>query len=615
MSKILHKKIYILFNMMLRIGFRLLLITLILSSCSLSTEAAINPINISEAFGDSIPRINLREMIQECPGFISYPGYEGIIWLKQRTYQIDMSGSKSITTAWVILGRSEIEKEWLNWVIQIPKGGDAQIFEASLYDPGSLMQIVKFEPQRAEDEWRVNIQYVPEEFIFVLTYRQTYAQSLVIHDMLWLNESLPIWEQTILVNVETGRDFEYVTNSRTEPSVTSSRNHDVYKWMFVNQTPTLSRSLRTDSRLWLAFGNRQPLSNFIKSLENYAKMPVPTAPSNVETWLKKGDFESFFNWLQTQETDNSISRIRDRIPEKAPWSNWEKSIIASSWINRFSSGSCRLFWRLAVDPSQNNFANESIILGPAFELKRKNETFFYEIGQSYASGLTSLSLIGETLYAPTDGSRLEKRVIPPRKASDNRLSIIWNLNVAEDNNITGSISLIIRNSWKDFLMSDMKIIDIMREIAGRTAFLEDITTKNIKGGIEISAPLRPGKLILGASGTNAIISLNPIQPNWLRDMGMALTPYSLKFPLSIEANYKINLPGNVRDVLPPQQIDRDGGNIKYMEKYEYFKRRGRLEVTVRLTLTNPRIDSSMEQELAFALGRFGTQRSIPLRMR
>jgi hypothetical protein len=433
--------------------------------------------------------------------------------------------------------------------------------------------------------------------------------------MLWLNESLPIWEQTIIVNVDTGRDFEYVTNANEEPLITRNVNHDVYRWMLVNQTPTLSRSLRTDSRLWLAFGNRQPLSNLIKQLDNYAKMPVPTYPSNVQAWLKKGDFAALFNWLNEQEINNSTERIRDKIPEKAPWSKWEKAIIASSWINHFNNDSCRLFWRLAVDPSQNSFANESIILGPAIELKRRNETFFYEIGQSYDPGITSLSLIGETLYSPSEGSRLEKRIIPPRKASDNRLSIIWNLDIAEDNTITGSISLVIRNSWKDFLLSDTKISDIMRDIMGRATFGGNIETKNVRGGIEINAPLRPGKIILGTSGANAIIPLNPLQPNWLRDLGMAMTPYSIKFPLSIEANYRISLPANVRDVLPPQQIDRDGGNIKFFEKYEYFTRRKRLDVTVRLTLSNPRIDQSMEQDLAFALGRFGSQRSIPLRMK
>jgi hypothetical protein len=68
-------------------------------------------------------------------------------------------------------------------------------------------------------------------------------------------------------------------------------------------------------------------------------------------------------------------------------------------------------------------------------------------------------------------------------------------------------------------------------------------------------------------------------------------------------------------VLPPTPIDRDGGKIKYLEKYEYFKRKKRLEVIVRLTLPNSRIDQGMEQEIAFAIGRFGQQRSIPIKIK
>ena len=597
--------------------FRLILISLVIAVFPITcAEAAeFEPINIMEAFSDSAPKIDLMEMVQECPHFVSYPGYDGIIWLKQHTYQIDANGLMSVTTVWVILGKSEIESKWLNWKIQIPKGGDAEIYEASLYDPGSLTQIDKIDPQRKGNEWRINFQYVPDEFIIVLSYRQSYAHSIFIQGMLLLNESLPIWEHSIIANVESGRDFEYETNANIEPRMYSDEGIDIYKWMLVNQTPSISHSLRTDSRIWLAFGNRQPLSNFVKLLEKYEKTPVAAPPSNVEAWLKKGNFQSFFNWLQEQEIDDSIDRIRDEIPEKAPWSKWEKSIIACSWINRYLSGSCRLFWKLAIDPLQYNFANELIVLSPVMELKRKNDMFFYEIGQSYEQSLTSLSLIGETLYSPIEGSNLEKRTIPPRGAASNRLSVIWNLNVAEDDTITGSVNIIMRNSWKDFLLSEKNENDILREIAGKAAMENDIKTKKIKDGIEINAQLRPSKTILGTTKTNAIIPLNPPKPDWLRDIAMGMTPYSIKFPLIIEMNYKISFPAKVIDILPPTPVDRDGGKIKYLEKYEYFRRSKRLDATFRLTLSNARIDESMEQDIAFAIGRFGSQRSIPFRMK
>ena len=599
------------------VRFRLLLVLLITVTFFLQTsEAAVNrPIDISGTFHNTVPQINLEQMIQECPNFISYPGYDGVIWLKQHTYQIDTSGSMSVTTVWVILGKRDLEKKWLEWNIQIPKEGDAHIFEAALYDPGSLMQIKSIRPQREENEWNIDFGVVPEEFIMVLSYRQVYARNLAIQGMLWLNESLPVWENSVIAKVEGGREFEYVTNADIEPRITSDGDFDIYRWMVVNQKPALPRSLKADSRTWLAFGNKQPLSSFKKLLENYAKMPVPTPPSNAESWLKRGDFLSFFNWLNDQEINDSML-LRDEIPEKAPWSRLEKSIIASSWINRFNSGTCQLFWRLAVDPSQSGFANESIILGAAIEMRIRNDIFFYEIGQLYEPGATSLSLIGEALYAPVEGDRLDKRFIPSRGASDNRLSVIWDISVAEDNTTTGSISLIIRNLWKYFLLSDMSADEILTEITGRAAAETDIKTNRIKGGaVEISAPLKPGKIIIGTSGGNAIIPLNPPQPYWLRELAAAITPYSIKFPMSIEANYKISLPANVRNVLIPQQIDRDVGTIKYSEKYEYFRRRSRLDVTVRLTLSNIKMDEDMERDIAFALGRFGSQRSIPLRMR
>ena len=599
----------------MQVRFSLLILLITTAFFSVSSEAGvIKPIDISEAFSKEAPKIDLMEMVQECPNFISYPRYDGIIWLKQHTYQIDISGSMSVTTVWVILGKSEIEKKWLEWSIPIPKDGDTLIFEASLYDPGSLSQIERINPQRGNNEWHVEFLFVPEEFIMVLSYRQTYVNSLVIQDMLWLNESLPIWEQLITAKVEAGRDFEYVTNAELEPTITRDGNFDMYKWMLVNQLPSPQRSLRTDSKTWLAFGNRQPLLSFIKLLASYEKMLPPDPPSNVETWLKNGDLASFFNWLQNQETDG-LKKVRDKIPEKAPWSNLEKSIIASSWINRYKSVSCRLFWKLAVDPSQNGFANESIVLGLAIEMKKNNEVFFYEIGQPYEQGITSLSLVGEALYAPVEGDRFEKRVITSRGAADNRLSIIWNLDVAEDNTITGSVNLVIRNSWKDFLLSDTDINGILPEVIGNAVSGKDIKTEVIKGRIEINAPLRQGKVILDTSRTNAIIPLNPPQPAWFRDLSAAMTPYSIKFPFSIEANYIINFPATLKDVLLPPQVDRDRGKIKYSEKYEYSKRKKRMVVTILLTFSNTKLDQDMGQDIDFALGRFGTQRSIPVRMK
>ena len=569
----------------------------------------------TEAVAIVRPEINLRTIVRESPGFINYPGHNGIIWLKQHSYQIDTSGAMSVITTWVILGKSGLERKWLEWNIPIPRGGDAQIFEAALYDPVSVTQIDRISPQRKENEWHVNFQPAQEEFIIVLSYRQTYARNLIIQDMLWLSEDLPIWEHLIIAMVETGRDFEYVTNTNMEPRITREGNFDVYRWMIVNQRPSMQRSLRTDSRPWLAFGNRQQLSNFVRLLARYERIPIPAPPSNVEAWLKRGDFSSFFNWLQDQEANNSIN-IRDEIPERAPWSNWEKTILASSWINRFNSDTCRLFWRLAIDPSQYGFANESIILGPVIEIKGRRGIFFYEIGQLYEPGTTSISLAGEELYAPlAEENRLERRVVPQKAASDNRLSVIWNLNIEEDNSITGSVSLIIRHSWRDFLLYGADINDVLTEIIGRAAVMEGIQMSNVREGIEISAPLRPGRMTLDASGTNAIIQLNPVQPLWLRDLDATLVPYTIKFPMSIEVIYRINLPSNVRDILPPPQVDRDEGTIRYSERYEYFRRSGRLDVTVRLTFSSTRIIEGMEHEVAFALGRFGMQRLIPLRMR
>lgn len=231
-------------------GFIKFVLSIFLLSCC-GADAAVIPIDLNAG----IPKVDLNALVQECPNFASYPGYNGVVWQKNLSYQLDMSGSMSVTSVWVILGRTGLSKKWLDWEIAIPKNGSAKVLQSAVFDPGSLSEVQKASPQDDGKMIKVNFAPSQEEFIIVLSFEQIYPRALAVQGLVWLSDSLPIWEQNVSVRVEDSKKLAYKSNIDLEPKHSFRDGFDFYEWMIVNQTPAAARSLRADSRPWLAFGN------------------------------------------------------------------------------------------------------------------------------------------------------------------------------------------------------------------------------------------------------------------------------------------------------------------------------------------------------------------------
>ncbi len=172
------------------------------------------------AYG-AVPALNIPRMIQECPHFSDHPGSNGVIWLKDSEYSLGADGSMTRKTTLVVLARRGIDDRWTRWSIPVPEGGAAEVLSASLYDPGSGRILSPVLPEEGEVNGiaftEVLFPDIRDEFIIVLSMREVFPKRFAVEDLLWVNETLPLWEQKVTVNVPAGMELYVASEGAGEP--------------------------------------------------------------------------------------------------------------------------------------------------------------------------------------------------------------------------------------------------------------------------------------------------------------------------------------------------------------------------------------------------------------
>ncbi|MBR1486941.1 MAG: hypothetical protein IJ597_06790, partial [Synergistaceae bacterium] len=105
------------------------------------------------------PDFNLSRMKSVNPDFTTYPNENGIIWLKYSDVASSSNGLE-VTRLYVILGRKGLDKKWLEWNIQIPAGGEAEILLAEVYDFNTLNKILDANIQEHKETGIKNINFM-----------------------------------------------------------------------------------------------------------------------------------------------------------------------------------------------------------------------------------------------------------------------------------------------------------------------------------------------------------------------------------------------------------------------------------------------------------------------
>ena len=574
---------------------------------------------------------DILRMIQESPHFSDHGDADGVVWLRESEYTLKADGSMVRLTDLVVLARKDIGEEWTRWSFPIPEGGAAKVLSASLYDPGSGRLLSPVLPRTGEHEGALFTEALfpdlQEEFIIALSVEEILPKMFAVEDFLWVNETLPLWEQKVTVNVPAGMELFVESRGAGEPRRARTADGEQYVWNIVNSSAWTGRTLKSDDRGYISFSTRrgaEPLARKLSALEG---MLVPEPPGAVKRILSQSSplkaGQGAIDWITRAPSlpEHFPSNfVRNNIPSEGPWSDWEKTLLLYRWI-RSAGWESRLHWLTAHPFGEELPAPAGAVVRPVLELSAPGvSTFFCDPGRAGSPNETPPSLWGKHIVT-LSGTSLAGRTVSGSTASEHRLSIEWSLALDKGGLADSGLDVYVRSGWVNFFFpsgkpDDESVRRMVSELFPRIRFnREEQSHTPIKYGWKISLRAEPRQSIV--SGGAMLVPLPGATPSWIEELSRPQEGYSLKFPFVIEQNFALKMPPRSEVVMPPQTAARDLERVKYSESAYHNKRRNTLTTGTKIIVSTDRAADLVSRGLAEAARRWMdyASKTIPLRVK
>ncbi|MDR1379206.1 MAG: hypothetical protein LBJ36_09190 [Synergistaceae bacterium] len=565
----------------------------------------------ARAWGSEDFAYDIRSMIQLNPDFSTYPDFDGVVWLKRIIYEIAPEGGIERKSQWILLGRDGLAPQWLTWNVLVPKGGEAEILEASVYSPGDAEKImdVREIPQDGGTMRSVVFSQLPDEFILVVSYRELFPERLSVDDLVWVSESLPVWEAEIQVTAPAGHPFYYNSNLDSAPEAHNVDDRMLYQWRVINAAADARFSLKNSQRSFVAFGTREGREAAARSIKGLEPTILPTPPKALENALQgraKGHLaDNVLEWLYPQPGPLLWEGLAREIPAEGPWTRWEKLLLAYRWL-RDAGANVHLFWELPYRPGTNEPVCETMAIGPVLEIAEgpKGAVFYYNMDDVPRLGESSMSLRGKMLYGVTPDGKLEERRVSDSAAAMNRLSANFDLSLSEKGIMTGTLKLKAHNGWRRFLFPNGFTEDgftaVMETLFPQIPRYQRLQFSEASNEGEILVTLAETQVITGTGGRHILAYLPALVPGWIKNLNSGPFPYTLRFPFMLDARFTLDLPDEMENVMLPTPAERNMGKVKYTESYKLNKKKV-LTAEAHLTVGTPVIADDNAVGLTAAL--------------
>ncbi|MBQ7197023.1 MAG: hypothetical protein IJS40_06400 [Synergistaceae bacterium] len=552
------------------------------------------------------PDFNLSRMKSMNPDFATYPNENGIIWLKYSDVESTHDGL-AITRLYVILGRQGLEKKWLEWNIQTPADGNLEILLADAYDFATLNKITTVTPKEDHDAGFKTVEFMglPEKFILTVAWKEILPKQLSIEGLCWFQEDLRVWES--VVDIASPQELKYKTFPAVYPSEHEAFNDEhSYTWRRINIDPYTSNELARLQRQGVIFGTRTggaALSNLLKEVENVEGLSAPAdagaTPQKIISWLMKRPEIEF-----AEGTPRKIPSL------SLPLNKREKVLLAKSWL---TSKKIEAFvdWQLPFEPDEDTPLSSGIFFSPVLEYMRGKDSAFHDMG-------ASLLIDGAKIFGfNPDAGKLTARRIPSSKSTSNRLSAIMNLKLANNGLLNGSVRVLMRGAWGNYIIGDEtpdaeKLKKILISLFPDLKNYSDIKFKKVKGVPEISFTIlnKPG---VAGTGKGILAVLPFFEPVAVRKLGTFETPLEILFPFVIDQNINLAFPDDATEALISGRSAKNPDKINY--SHNYNNRRHRLVADSRLEVGIQNISSGNMSLLQSCLDQWRafSSRNIPIR--
>ncbi|MBR2208188.1 MAG: hypothetical protein IJ859_05190 [Synergistaceae bacterium] len=547
------------------------------------------------------PDFNLSRMKSVNPDFTTYPNENGIIWLKYSDIASSSNGLE-ITRLYVILGRKNLDKKWLEWNIQIPAGGEAEILLAEVYDFNTLNKILDANIQEHKDIGIKNINFMglPDVFILAVAWKEILPKQLSVEGLCWFQEDLRVWES--VVDVASAQELKYKTFPAIYPVEREFLDGEYsYVWRRINIDPYSSNELARFQRQGVIFGSRNgsaALTGLLKEIDDSVEISAPAEAGN--------NPQKIISWLMKQPEIKLAEGMPRKIPSLSqPLTKREKILLAKSWLNS-NKIDAFLDWQMPFEFDDNTPLCSGMFFAPVLEYMKGKESNFHDMG-------SPALLAGAKIYG-LNSDKLTSRRIPESKSSENRMSAIMDLQLSKNGLLNGSVRILLRGAWANFLLDDNNdyeaaVLALFPDLKNYS----DVKFRNFKGVPELSFKIsdKPG---VAGSGNGILAVLPFFEPVAVWKLAKYEPPIDILFPFIIDQNINIAFPENASEALISGKSAKNADKINYSHAYNNNRKR-RLTAEARLEVGLQNISGGNMNLLTSCLQQWQafSSRNIPIR--
>lgn len=554
----------------------------------------------------------IDRLVSEAPPLVSFSEAEGLIWKRDLSYSLAADGSLLRTQKWLVLaGPFGLPSSWRHWIFPIAPGGQAEVFEAGLYNPISSRLVVPLLPLEKEEAGLsfVEVRLPPDtaDLVLALGVRETLPRRYNVDDRIWTNLDLPLWESDVVVDVPGGADFAWTASDRLEPSKTTERGRDRYSWRLVNRSAWRGGGLVDEGRPSLAFSLRRGLRSSLEelgSLQTGLGLTLPPAlaasPSSV---IGRG--EAIIGYVEggarlRDDIASSWVRSEELLPLEGPWTEWERALLLGRWLSE-AGWKCDILWQPLVPLDESVPATRTLWLRPVLSLAASGfPQSYYLPGQAVPLGEVPAEIRGKTLYGLDKGKVLSVSV-PGGDALSNRLRLTWRLDVDERGLATGDLVVDVFGGWFSLVgEADSGGVEGLTFRGASLALGKPVVARR-KEGLRMTYPVEGN---LAIPGKDSLLLQIPGAVPWaFADLRRGLGPLTLQFPFVFEQAFEFALPRGYHPIDFPTKRNLETGSVRLTEAFREKKKAGTVEGSFRLVVTAKTLDDGGAATLASLIQR------------
>lgn len=558
------------------------------------------------------PAADIERLSREVPSIAAFEGHPGVTWMKSHYYTLMTDGTMLHARRLLLVLRDEEQSDWEGRLyIPAPAGEDAtvEIGVAGWYDPATGVRLGTIDPMRYDQDGLTGVSIpIPDEArgnVVAIESLVSNPKKFYLDDFLPLSDRMPVWEQVITVEIPEDMDFYWRGVGVREPRRVAEHGAERITWTVMNQPADAPQGIVEELRPMLAFSLQRGLTSTLKTLRVIEDgFNAPPAPAEISTLARGGNLQktgaAIARYMQERRLEIERFapvgvRAGTYVPERGPWTKWERTLIAAKWLERFG-WSVRLYWSQKVPLERDGPASTTLWNAPLIVINLDGgRTVYYTADQAAEFGRLDPLLYGDTVYR-SNGLEIEQLGLPRGTATDHTLTQTWRLTLGENGIATGQWELTVGGGWVDVLG-----LGVAPEQEGLVARTKDAfaffgremnisvdsirqTSNGYRITYDVSWPLGI------VSGSDILVQHAGAVPRTLNDMPESPMKFSFLFPFVHELNMYLSTPDGYRSFSLPEKVESGDSKSSLQQAIVFWPKKGRFESNSKWVVRNSRID-------------------------